>query len=85
MQDKDTREFLPLMLMLYPKGQQSFNFLWEEFIDTFHLEEVRIHIAEALEVCLCSDHSNFSNPTARSNAAFFFSQLMALLEAKFYE
>lgn len=77
------REYLPLLLLLYPKEQRHFKTLWNEFKYSYHLEDVRQLLAQCLETCLCSEHSNFSEPMDRSNIAFFIGEVMALLEARY--
>lgn len=79
----EEKEYLPLLLLLYPKEKQGFKVLWDEFKYSYHLEDVRELLAQCLETCLCSGHHNFSKAIDRGNIAFFISELMALLEAKY--
>ncbi|WP_315814221.1 hypothetical protein [Paraflavitalea speifideaquila] len=80
---EEEKEYLPVLLLLYPKEKQEFKTLWNEFKYSYHLGDVRELLAQCLETCLCSGHSNFSDPLDRSNIAFFIGELMALLEAKY--
>jgi hypothetical protein len=80
---EEEKEYLPLLLLLYPKEKQGFKTLWNEFKYSYHLKDVRELLAQCLETCLCSGHSNFSKSIDRGNIAFFMGELMALLEARY--
>ena len=77
------KDQLPMLLMLYPDEKRSFKEQWNKFKYSYKIEDVRVYFSQCLETCLCSDHSNFSDAMDRSNIAFFFGELMALLEAKY--